>query len=117
MSDTPIAHVADTAFWVASYRARESARPDALFHDPLAARLADERGREIADRIADGQQVEWVVVIRTCIVDELIREAIADGCDAVVNLGAGLDTRPYRLALPPSLWSTFRRPSTSRTSG
>jgi O-methyltransferase involved in polyketide biosynthesis len=31
---TPIAHVSDTAFWVASYRAAESARPDALFHDP-----------------------------------------------------------------------------------
>jgi len=42
---TPIAHVSDTAFWVASYRAAESARPDALFHDPLAARLADARGR------------------------------------------------------------------------
>jgi methyltransferase (TIGR00027 family) len=103
MSDTPIGHVADTAFWVATYRANESARPDALFRDPLAARLAEGRGRDIAGRIAGGAQVAWVVVLRTCIIDDFIREAIAGGCDAVLNLGAGLDTRPYRLELPPSL--------------
>jgi methyltransferase (TIGR00027 family) len=103
MSDSPIAHVADTAFWVASYRAAESRRPDALFRDPLAARLAAARGRDIADRIAGSRQVEWVVVMRTLIIDDFIREAIAAGCDTVLNLGAGLDTRPYRLELPPSL--------------
>lgn len=103
MSEGPIAHVADTAFWVATYRAHESARDDALFRDPLAARLADARGRNIAARIADGAQVAWVVVMRTCIIDAFILEAIAAGCDTVLNLGAGLDTRPYRLELPPSL--------------
>ena len=103
MSDSPIAHVADTAFWVASYRAAESARPDALFRDPLAARLAAARGRDMADRIDGSRQVEWVVVMRTCIIDDFIREAIAAGCDTVLNLGAGLDTRPYRLELPPTL--------------
>ena len=103
MSETPIAHVTDTAFWVATYRANESARPDALFRDPLAARLVEGRGRDIAERIAGGEQVAWVVVLRTLIIDDFIRQAIADGCDAVLNLGAGLDTRPYRLELPPSL--------------
>jgi O-methyltransferase involved in polyketide biosynthesis len=34
-----IEHVTDTAFWIASLRALESERPDALFHDPLAAIL------------------------------------------------------------------------------
>jgi methyltransferase (TIGR00027 family) len=113
MSAPPINHVADTAFWVAAYRAAESARPDALFADPLAARLADTLGRDIADRIADGQQVAWVVVIRTCIIDAYIREAVAAGCDTILNLGAGLDTRPYRLTLPPSLrWIEVDFPAT-----
>jgi methyltransferase (TIGR00027 family) len=103
VSDTPIAHVSDTAFWVATYRANESARSDALFHDPLAARLVAERGRDIADKIDRSAQVAWVVVMRTCIIDDFIREAIAGGCDTILNLGAGLDTRPYRLELPPSL--------------
>lgn len=36
--------VDDTARWVAHHRAIESARPDALFHDLLAARLAGSTG-------------------------------------------------------------------------
>jgi len=113
MGEPPINHVADTAFWVATYRANESARPDALFHDPLAARLADGRGRGIAAGIADGHEVAWVVVIRTCIIDDFIREAVAGGCDTILNLGAGLDTRPYRLELPPSLrWIEVDFPAT-----
>jgi methyltransferase (TIGR00027 family) len=113
VTDTPISHVADTAFWVATYRANESARPDALFHDPLAARLAAERGRDIAERIAGGAQVAWVVVLRTCIIDDYIRDAVAAGCDTILNLGAGLDTRPYRLELPPSLrWVEVDFPAT-----
>ena len=45
----------------------------------------------------------WSVVIRTHIIDSYIRELIQEGVDTIVNLGAGLDTRPYRLDLPPSL--------------
>jgi methyltransferase (TIGR00027 family) len=47
--------------------------------------------------------VTWSVAIRTVIIDEYIRAAIERGCDTVVNLGAGLDARPYRLDLPSSL--------------
>ncbi len=42
----------------------------------------------------------WWLVARTKIIDDAIAEAIADGCDRVLNLAAGLDTRPYRLDLP-----------------
>ena len=44
-----------------------------------------------------------IVVIRTCVIDDFIQHAIAQGVDAIVNLGAGLDTRPYRMDLPESL--------------
>jgi O-methyltransferase involved in polyketide biosynthesis len=30
----------------------------------------------------------------------MIAELFGDGVDTIVNLGAGLDTRPYRLELP-----------------
>jgi O-methyltransferase involved in polyketide biosynthesis len=43
----PIGNVSDTARWVAVYRAMETARPDAIFRDPFAERLAGERGLEI----------------------------------------------------------------------
>jgi methyltransferase (TIGR00027 family) len=103
MSDTPIENVSDTAFWVAHYRAVESARPDALFHDPLASRLAGDRGRKIAAAMPMSSMTGWIVAIRTAIIDDYINRVIAEGVDTILNLGAGLDTRPYRMDLPESL--------------
>jgi methyltransferase (TIGR00027 family) len=92
-----VENVSDTAFWVAHYRARESARPDALFQDPLAARLAGAHGEAIARAIPGAGMTSWVVSIRTCMIDDFLRVAVGQGVDLVLNLGAGLDTRPYRL--------------------
>ena len=105
MSDAgEIRDVSDTAIWVAYYRARESERPDAMFRDPLAKLLVGERGAQIARRFgARGRYTEWTLVTRTVLIDDFIREGIAGGVDAVLNLGAGLDTRPYRMELPASL--------------
>jgi methyltransferase (TIGR00027 family) len=98
-----ITHVSDTARWTALYRATESARPDALFKDPLASRLAGEQGRAIVASTPATSRNGWWLVARTKIIDDAIVEAITNGCDRVLNLAAGLDTRPYRLNLPPDL--------------
>jgi methyltransferase (TIGR00027 family) len=98
-----ITHVSDTARWTALHRATESARPDALFSDPLAERLAGEHGRAIVARVPWSSRSGWWLVARTKIIDDAIADAIADGCDRVLNLAAGLDTRPYRLDLPSQL--------------
>jgi methyltransferase (TIGR00027 family) len=95
-----ITHVSDTARWTALHRATESARPDALFSDPLAERLAGEQGRAIVARIPRMTRDGWWLVARTKIIDDAIAAAITQGCDRVLNLAAGLDTRPYRLDLP-----------------
>ena len=100
MTDPLISNVSDTARWMATYRAVESARPDALFHDPLADRLAGQRGRAIVAAAPRMMRNGWWLVARTKIIDDVIIEAIGEGCDRVLNLAAGLDTRPYRLALP-----------------
>ena len=100
-TDPLITHVSDTARWVATYRAVESARPDALFHDALADRLAGERDRAIVAAAPRMIRNGWWLVARTKVIDDVIIEAIGDGCDKVLNLAAGLDTRPYRLDLPP----------------
>jgi methyltransferase (TIGR00027 family) len=56
--------------------------------------------------------IRMAVVLRTVAVDRLVLEAIPDlGCDAVVNLGAGLDTRAWRLDLPAALrWTDVDLP-------
>jgi methyltransferase (TIGR00027 family) len=103
MAEPIIQDVSDTAFWVAHFRSLENERPDALFHDRLAARLAGERGRRIAAAMPAARMTEWTLAMRTCIIDEFVRAAIDDGVDSVLNLGAGLDARPYRMELPASL--------------
>jgi methyltransferase (TIGR00027 family) len=103
MAAESIQDVSDTALLIAAFRARESARPDALFSDPLAARLAGARGQALADAHPRGHVTAWMTAIRTVIIDEMIRARVAAGCGTVLNLGAGLDTRPYRLPLPAEL--------------
>ena len=101
--DASIHDVSDTALWVAVFRAQESERSDALFKDPYAGRLTGDRGRKIAKSMSSSPYTGWAVVIRTTIIDSFIEKLIAEGVDTIVNLGAGLDTRPYRMNLPDSL--------------
>jgi methyltransferase (TIGR00027 family) len=100
---TLIHNISDTARWAAVYRARENERPDALFRDPFARRLAGERGEEIANAIAFSNKNTWSWIARTYLYDHFITQEIAGGCDLVINLAAGLDARPYRMDLSPSL--------------
>jgi methyltransferase (TIGR00027 family) len=99
-----IEHISDTARWVAAYRAMESERPDAIFRDPFAKRLAGEKGDEIVRTMKNGRSMAWAMIVRTQVFDEIIMAEVAsDGIDLVLNLAAGLDARPWRLELPPSL--------------
>jgi methyltransferase (TIGR00027 family) len=101
--DSAITSVADTALWVAAFRAKENRRPDAAFHDPLASILAGDRGARIARSIPHAAMVGWAVVVRASAIDRLISDALRTGIDTVINLGAGLDTRPYRMTLPAEI--------------
>jgi methyltransferase (TIGR00027 family) len=95
--------ISDTARWMAVYRARESERSDAVFRDPFARALAGERGEQIANAMPFAEQSAWAFTTRTFVFDQLIERAVAGGVDLVLNLAAGLDARPYRMALPPAL--------------
>ena len=98
-----IQNVSDTAFMVAGFRALGNEQPKPLFHDPLAAKLVGDHGKEILATIPRHFVGAWSVVIRSVIIDDYIRQAVAAGVDTILNLGAGLDTRPYRIELPSSL--------------
>jgi methyltransferase (TIGR00027 family) len=95
--------VSPTAHWIAAVRARESERPDALFRDPYAAILAGDAGRAslAASERASGGETHFLAV-RTRFFDEVLCAESRAG-DAVVLLGAGLDTRAFRLPLPPDI--------------
>jgi methyltransferase (TIGR00027 family) len=99
--DLLVRNISDTAMWAAAYRARETERPGALFLDPFAKRLAGQRGQQIADKLTFKDAWAWVT--RTYLFDRLIAAEVAAGADMVVNLAAGLDARPFRMALPEEL--------------
>lgn len=108
-----------TADYVALFRAIESSRPEGerLFDDPYAecfldgklkfgARLARNRlGRSFVcsyiDRNWPGSRPS--VSVRTRLIDDAVRSAIAGGASQMAILGAGYDTRANRLAADPTL--------------
>ena len=101
---TSIENVSDTALWVAVYRAMETARPDAIFKDPFAERLAGDKGVAIVGEMKQGRSMAWAMIVRTAVMDEIIMDRVNNGgVDTVLNLAAGLDARAWRLPLPPAL--------------
>ncbi len=99
-----IQHVSDTALMVASCRAIETARADGLVRDPFAERLAGPRGDAILRGITGWQLMCFGIGVRTRFLDDLVIETIArESIEVVLSVGAGLDTRPWRLDLPPNL--------------
>jgi methyltransferase (TIGR00027 family) len=104
--------VTSTANWIAAVRARETRRPDRLFADPFAEELAGERGTAMMTRSeqASGGENQFIPV-RVRWFDDATATAVATGIRQVVLLGAGLDTRPYRLDLAADVdWYELDRP-------
>jgi methyltransferase (TIGR00027 family) len=93
------ATLAATARWTAAVRAMETARDDRLFEDPWAAELAGATGRAwIEARTPDSV---LPLVIRTRYFDDWLADALLDvSLRQVVVMGAGLDTRAWRLGWP-----------------
>jgi methyltransferase (TIGR00027 family) len=99
-----LSDISDTARWMAYARAIESDRPDALFQDALARPLAGKAGEAIARKIGHAEFIARSIAVRTAVTDELILQTIRDQqVDLVLDIAAGLDSRPWRLTLPPKL--------------
>lgn len=96
--------ISETAFLVAMYRALESERPDALFQDPWARRLAGGQGALQATVLGQMRQGANAIALRTRMMDDVLMRLVDAGAvETVLNLAAGLDARPYRLNLPATL--------------
>jgi methyltransferase (TIGR00027 family) len=99
-----------TGLLIAGIRAEESRRSDALIDDPFATMLVDLVGDEGDERtrwtMRDGQVSELgaalgdYIGVRTRYIDDAVVAATAAGIRQVVLLGAGLDSRSYRMAWP-----------------
>lgn len=98
-----IGSVAKTALWTAAARARESRRPDRLFEDPLAARLAGHEGVKLLSHFHTRHAADEgnpFLPIRTRWFDDFLTAPGNPPVHQVVGLGAGLDARAVRLPWP-----------------
>jgi methyltransferase (TIGR00027 family) len=102
-----------TAVGTALARAVESRRPDRLFEDPFAEDFV-----AVAGQVLPSSAIGWAgwrtsrrrrdwraslgqsIAVRTRFYDDWALSASAAGCRQVALLGAGLDTRAFRLAWP-----------------
>ena len=106
--------VSRTAAFVALYRAIESSRSAAtrLFEDPFALAFLGWRVRwalYLSRLPVVGAALPWslidghwpgprgTVAVRTRYIDDVLGEALRSGVDQVVILGAGFDSRAYRI--------------------
>jgi len=96
-------HVSDTAFLVAMCRAAETLRQDSAIQDPFAAHLAAPKADQLEKLHPLRDEAVWLMTVRTHLLDRHILKLVSEGTDTVVNLAAGLDSRPYRLKLPSEL--------------
>ncbi len=105
--------IARTSLLTTALRAQETKRPDRLYEDPFAARLAGALGADLFSQVADATwpnrtDSEGRVpstfdynAIRTRFFDEYLLSAMKDGgFTQVVLAAAGMDTRAYRLPWP-----------------
>jgi methyltransferase (TIGR00027 family) len=106
--DTALPPVSVTGVGVAALRAIESERSDRLFGDPFAAGLvrAASAGERLRDPALGHRPIAQWVAVRTRFLDDILVDATAQGCRQVAILGAGLDTRAFRMEWPGStrLW-------------
>jgi methyltransferase (TIGR00027 family) len=101
--ENSINHISDTALWIAAYRAKETKSSHPVINDHLAEKLAGGKGFEMVATTPHTESMAFAMIVRTCAIDRLVEIAISKGIDTVINLGAGLDTRPYRMNLPSDL--------------
>jgi methyltransferase (TIGR00027 family) len=108
--------VAATARTTASILARETLRPNALFRDPLAEALAGPQAMAALRALPEAVQERFstYTAVRTRVFDDWLASTTAppEGVRQVVLLGAGLDSRAFRLDWPPGLqlWELDQAP-------
>jgi len=89
--------VIDTAYWVAMERARCK-----FVDDPFAEKLAGPEGKKICE-FADGYDKPFANIVttyigsRTVYLDSLIKDFVKNGGAQLVVMGAGMDSRAFRL--------------------
>jgi O-methyltransferase involved in polyketide biosynthesis len=110
MSVPALTPAQESLFLTLGGRALDSRLPRPFLGDPMADEILTEVGYDLArfpaltTRFLDPRSRVFDIAVRAKTLDELVRRFISDHPDSVVlDLGAGLDTRIFRVDPPPTV--------------
>jgi methyltransferase (TIGR00027 family) len=102
--------IARTAYYTLGVRAWDAAQPEPLCGDTHAALFMDEAARAVWHQFRGFRRPNASNALRHRIIDDQLRAELAAARDApVVVIGAGFDTRAFRL--PGGRWTEIDEPS------
>jgi methyltransferase (TIGR00027 family) len=102
--------ISNTAFYCCGVRMHDAQQVQPICGDRYASRFMDESGLRISEQFAGLINPNATNVTRHRIIDDHLREALARRGDlCVVTIGAGFDSRPYRL--PGGNWVELDEPA------
>jgi methyltransferase (TIGR00027 family) len=98
MDVSVVESIGKTAFVIAHWRVRETESVDPLFYDHIANIFLNDASHRLAEAIRrTSPSTERLIHFRTRYFDDSLEKAFSDGIRQCVLLGAGLDTRAFRL--------------------
>jgi len=102
--------ISDTAFYCCGVRMEDAARPRPICGDCFAKEFMDERGRAILEKFRNEKASAISNAARHRIIDDILRSRLAEDPRLnVVIIGAGFDTRAFRLS--GGLWIELDEPA------
>ena len=89
--------VSNTAFYCCGVRREDARQPLSICNDQFAQRFMDERAKRVFEPFRSETMPNITNATRCRIIDDILRSEIKPAT-TIISIGAGFDTRPYRLA-------------------
>lgn len=106
-----IEQVGRTAFIINEIRLAEASRPHPLFRDPIAHLFSGPESTALIKGVmSQGSLAVDSIRLRVRCCDDIVARKLDQGIAQVLLLGAGLDSRPFRMARPGVRWFEVDRP-------
>lgn len=90
--------VSNTAYYCCGIRMEDAKRHNSVCNDVFAQRFMDNKGRQIFEPFKSETMSNISNIARCRLIDDYLKVELANNSNVnVISLGAGFDTRPYRL--------------------
>lgn len=90
--------ISNTAYYCCGVRMEDAKKVRSTCNDVYAERFMDERGRQIFEPFKSEKMPNISNITRCRLIDDYLLSELAENNQlTIVTIGAGFDTRPYRL--------------------